>query len=210
MGNKSLTIDEIISTLNHSDLPTVLVEGSDDIFVYRNIESKIGSRQINFLPCGGRNTLLKIFERKNEIIIKNELLKNITVWFAFETEKYFESESKELNISDIKITSDKVMENNKNNFTENFLKERLYKQPKQERVQEIKENNYLKLRGKFLFQIYIKIFEHYRKKNKNSVTYSLSQIFDICYRESIKDESIKTCLNQLVSEIKTFTEEIKC
>jgi hypothetical protein len=61
-----LTVDEIIETLKRSTLTTVLVEGKDDILIYRWIESEIGVVNANFFPCGGRDRLLQIFERRSE------------------------------------------------------------------------------------------------------------------------------------------------
>ena len=56
--------DEIIvSTLKHSSIPTIIVEGKDDLIIYRWIETEMG---INVFPCGGRTTLLKVFERRAE------------------------------------------------------------------------------------------------------------------------------------------------
>ena len=61
-----LTVDEIIETLKRSSLTTVLVEGVDDVMIYRWLEDEIGIHKASFLPCGGRDNLLKIYERRNE------------------------------------------------------------------------------------------------------------------------------------------------
>ena len=61
-----LTVDEIVDTLKRSSLTTVLVEGKDDILIYRWIESEIGVVNANFFPCGGRDKLLQVFERRSE------------------------------------------------------------------------------------------------------------------------------------------------
>ncbi len=61
-----LTVDEIIETLKRSSLTTVLVEGIDDVMIYRWIEDEIGIHNANFFPCGGRDNLLQVFERRNE------------------------------------------------------------------------------------------------------------------------------------------------
>jgi hypothetical protein len=81
----TLTIDDIVATLKRSSLPTVLVEGKEDIIIYRQIEQLFGATKINFLPCGGRNTLLKIFERRNEFSnIKTFFIADKDMW-VFET-----------------------------------------------------------------------------------------------------------------------------
>lgn len=64
--NLELTVDEIVNTLKRSSLTTVLVEGKDDILIYRWIESEIGIFNANFFPCGGRGKLLEVFERRDE------------------------------------------------------------------------------------------------------------------------------------------------
>lgn len=61
-----LTIDEIIATLQRSSLTTVLVEGRDDVVIYRWLEDEIGVQNANFMPCGGRSKLIDIFNRRNE------------------------------------------------------------------------------------------------------------------------------------------------
>ncbi|MES2513570.1 MAG: DUF4435 domain-containing protein [Bacteroidota bacterium] len=61
-----LTVDEIVETLKRSSLTTVIVEGKDDVLIYRWIEDEIGITNASFFPCGGRGKLLKVFERKNE------------------------------------------------------------------------------------------------------------------------------------------------
>ncbi len=61
-----LTLDEIVETLKRSSLTTVLVEGKDDVMIYRWIEDELGIQNASFLPCGGRENLLKVYERRNE------------------------------------------------------------------------------------------------------------------------------------------------
>ena len=61
-----LTIDEMIETLKRSSLTTVLVEGVDDVMIYRWLEDEIGVHKANFFPCGGRKNLLELYERRNE------------------------------------------------------------------------------------------------------------------------------------------------
>jgi len=67
MNSVSLSVDELISTLNHSQIPTLIVEGDDDFRIYRWIERRITDLNIDVLPCTGRNNLLELFKRKNEI-----------------------------------------------------------------------------------------------------------------------------------------------
>ena len=60
------TVDELVAALRRSRLPTVIVEGKDDMQIYRWVEGCIGSQNANILPAGGRNNLLSVYERRNE------------------------------------------------------------------------------------------------------------------------------------------------
>jgi hypothetical protein len=61
-----LTVDEIVETLKRSTLTTVLVEGKDDVMIYRWLEEEIGIHKASFMPCGGRKNLLQIYDRRSE------------------------------------------------------------------------------------------------------------------------------------------------
>ena len=62
-----LTVDEVIALLKRSMLPTVVVEGADDVIVYRRLEDHFDEFGLSVLAVGGRSNILKIFERLNEI-----------------------------------------------------------------------------------------------------------------------------------------------
>jgi hypothetical protein len=61
------TVDEIIATLNHSSLPTVVAEGSDDAIVLRRIEDLYAEIELSLLFVGGRKAVLGTFDRRGEI-----------------------------------------------------------------------------------------------------------------------------------------------
>jgi len=73
MANIQFTPDEIIANLQDTHIPVVLVEGTSDVFIYRMLREKIGNLEVDFMPCGGRTALLKIFERRNEFPNKKVL-----------------------------------------------------------------------------------------------------------------------------------------
>ncbi len=56
-----MTADEIVSALSHSEIPTLVVEGKDDMELFRSLESL---SDVNIVPCGGKETLLKVYERR--------------------------------------------------------------------------------------------------------------------------------------------------
>ena len=61
------SVDEIIAAINHSKLPTVFVEGPEDMFVFNRIEESLGSMRANFFACGDRKILLEVYGRRGEI-----------------------------------------------------------------------------------------------------------------------------------------------
>jgi hypothetical protein len=63
---RNTTVDEWVTTLKDSDLPTVIVEGENDIPIYRRIEKYIGVQDADIIQVGGRNNLLSLYKRRNE------------------------------------------------------------------------------------------------------------------------------------------------
>lgn len=61
------SIEELISMLKRTGLPTVVVEGQDDMIVYRKLEAQLDNIGISILPVGGRLNVLEIFLRRNEL-----------------------------------------------------------------------------------------------------------------------------------------------
>jgi hypothetical protein len=66
MKKRELTVEEIVSLLRHSSVPTILVEGSEDIMVYRWLKQHIKPLKASAIQCGGREKLLSVYKRRNE------------------------------------------------------------------------------------------------------------------------------------------------
>jgi hypothetical protein len=63
------TVDELFALLKNTSIPTILVEGRDDIVFYRRIESDLDDIGIDMLPAGNKWAVLQLRERiKNEPI----------------------------------------------------------------------------------------------------------------------------------------------
>lgn len=60
------TVDELVASLRRSELPTVIVEGKDDMRIYRWVEARVGNTKADLLAAGGRNTLLAVYRRRHE------------------------------------------------------------------------------------------------------------------------------------------------
>ena len=91
MPSSDITADEIVAALVRSSLPTIVVEGKDDLSIYRWIENRIGYSGCVF-PCGGRSQLLEVFERKTEYShLRIAFLADKDMWlFTTVPEKYSE------------------------------------------------------------------------------------------------------------------------
>ena len=66
MPAPSPTVEELVAVLRRSNLPTVLVEGQEDMRIYRWVEARLGNRAANILPTGGRDKLLSVYQRRQE------------------------------------------------------------------------------------------------------------------------------------------------
>lgn len=53
---------DAISLLSRSNLPTVITEGSDDYRIMRRIEQKLSDLSVDFLPVGGKLTVLEVWK----------------------------------------------------------------------------------------------------------------------------------------------------
>lgn len=200
-------VDEIVTLLKGTNIPTVLVEGRDDINVFRFIEKRVAYsvKEINFIPCGGKDILFNVYRRKNEFpskkiafladrdmnlfkdrtthleeiiwtkgyCIENDIfagsnllnffspkersefeatVKEICRWFAFEVEKYFRSEEFIVRYSIYEICRD-----HPSKLCSKFLVGIGFKEPDEELLNDIIINYKLKLRGKQIFQVLVRI-----------------------------------------------------
>jgi hypothetical protein len=76
-----LTVDEMVAVLVRSNIPTIVVEGDDDIIIYRWLEKQIPPFQGDIFPCGGRTTLLSLYERRSEYAhLKTAFLADKDMW----------------------------------------------------------------------------------------------------------------------------------
>lgn len=57
------TVDELYELLKRSSLPTVLVEGKDDIIFYRRIEEDLREFGVDMLPAGNKGAVLDLYKR---------------------------------------------------------------------------------------------------------------------------------------------------
>lgn len=66
MAGIDYSVDEIVALLKKTSLPTIVVEGSDDVIVFRHLEDRLANLGVDVLPATGRSKLLQVFERRDE------------------------------------------------------------------------------------------------------------------------------------------------
>lgn len=69
-----ITVEEILALLKRTSLPTIVVEGNDDMIVYRIFEDKLSHIGVSVLPVGGRQKVLEVFRRRYELTEAPQLI----------------------------------------------------------------------------------------------------------------------------------------
>lgn len=104
-NNAKLTKEEILATISHSSIPTVLVEGKNDIIFYRRIEEdEFDDLEISMLPAGNKDSVISIKNEVNSWKNKKQIayIVDRDTWINFGVPD---------NISDIIITKGYSIEN---------------------------------------------------------------------------------------------------
>ncbi|THK36335.1 DUF4435 domain-containing protein [Ensifer sp. MPMI2T] len=65
-NNARPTVDELFELLKRTSLPTVLVEGKNDIIFYRAVEEELRDIGVDMLPVGNKDAVLEIRRRLKE------------------------------------------------------------------------------------------------------------------------------------------------
>lgn len=66
MSSKYMSVDEIVAALGHTSIPSIIIEGKEDLMVYRWIVEDVLGTDVSLFPCGGRNTLFEVYNRRGE------------------------------------------------------------------------------------------------------------------------------------------------
>lgn len=74
-NNKSHpTADELYALLKRTSLPTVLVEGKDDIIFYRKIEEDLRNLGVDMLPAGNKDAVLELLRRISDSPVSSPMV----------------------------------------------------------------------------------------------------------------------------------------
>ena len=61
-----MTVEQLVGVLRRSRKPCIVVEGDDDVIIYRELTRRIGILEVILRSSGGREKLLQIYERRSE------------------------------------------------------------------------------------------------------------------------------------------------
>ncbi len=242
---KYLSEDEIVGLLKRTLLPTILVEGSDDVSVYnRHLESQINIEDVDVLPCQGRPTLLNVFQRReefknsqvvfvadkdmwfflgipeeyksqivftdgysleNDIYVEQSfkrlldkddikkfenLIKELSIWFAFEVNRY-----KETGDSKCDVNTDRICPND--TLCINFKQTINFVDPPYELVDRIHREYARALRGKNLFQALLRFL------TRRTSNYSRANLLELGSKV-LDNPRIEILVNKIVEKFQEY------
>ena len=61
-----MTVEQLVGVLRRSRKPSIVVEGDDDVVIYRELAKRIGILEVVLRSSGGRDKLLQVYERRSE------------------------------------------------------------------------------------------------------------------------------------------------
>ena len=62
----SMTVEHLVGVLRRSRKPSIVVEGDDDVIIYRELAKRIGILEVVLRSSGGREKLFQVYERRDE------------------------------------------------------------------------------------------------------------------------------------------------
>jgi hypothetical protein len=136
-----------------------------------------------------------------EIESKKKIISNICEWFAYEVEKYLKGQTADCKFAEVSILSTDVMKRNSTKFTEEFIEKRKIEKAELELENLVKEKYSIHLRGKYIFQVYEKIFQ---ERSSSSITYRRNQLFDLVFNLVTKGDDTNKILIKRKEEISAF------
>lgn len=60
------TTEELYAVIKRSSLPTVLVEGKDDIIFYRKVQQELQDFNVDMMPAGNKGAVLELYKKISE------------------------------------------------------------------------------------------------------------------------------------------------
>ncbi len=116
-------------------------------------------------------------------------------WFAFVVDKYLQNQESSELFSGISLLNSSILDRSTNELTPEFLNICKFVPPNEETLNELKLNYNLKLRGKYLFQLYELIFQAREDIKKQSI----KDLLSLCFAEGTRISDKKTNMNIIIS-----------
>lgn len=113
------TIDELFELLKRTSLPTVLVEGKDDILFYRVVEENLRANNVDMLPAGNKDAVLELRRRLSAVKVSAKVI------FVVDKDLWVHSQPEEAVCPDGVITTEGYSVEN-DLFCDGHLEELLY------------------------------------------------------------------------------------
>ena len=66
MPKPVLAVDELVATLRHSQKANIVVEGDDDIIIYRRLVDRFKANEVDIHQAGGKDPLLRVYEELSD------------------------------------------------------------------------------------------------------------------------------------------------
>lgn len=66
MRGRQPTVNELVAMLSHAKVPTVIVEGKDDLRICRWVAERVSSQKVYVQAVGGKDNLKLIYKRRGE------------------------------------------------------------------------------------------------------------------------------------------------
>jgi len=208
-GGRTALLD-IFERRNEFPNKKVIFIADKDLWVFTGVPAEyeevfftLGYSIENDLYHDGKARLEELLDQK-EIERRDKILENVCDWFAFEVELWKNNKAHDNKFSDVTILHESFMPPNKTNvWSASFLTDRNYQKPSQAILDDLQANYSLKLRGKYIFQIYHKVF---RERKKGETRYEQKQLMDMCLRRGIAENESDTSMNRVINYVKTSLE----
>lgn len=163
--------------LNHNKSVTFFAD--QDMWVFTGIPVEYGE----LLVTEGYSIENDIFRHsKDEVIGKLitqsehelflQVINEIVQWFAYECELYVSG-----NECKIKVHLNEVVCEKKQRLISDFLTKRNFKVPSSEMLNKVFSDDFLRLRGKFIFEALVRVIG---KRKKHKPKYGYPELFDLC------------------------------
>lgn len=68
------TTDELYELLKRTSLPTVLVEGKDDIIFYRKVEEDLRTFGVDMLPAGNKGAVIELYKKISQAPVSSPII----------------------------------------------------------------------------------------------------------------------------------------